>query len=282
METRILVIGSNGMLGHEVLRAFRDAGYETWGTQRDTTNIQDSKILQLDLLAEEKAIKVVLETVHPSVVINCAGVLKPLSDKDPSATIRVNSLAPHVLAKLTEHIQAKLIHITTDCVYDGKKGNYSEEDIPSPPDLYGKSKLAGEVQYGKHLTVRTSIIGHETRTQKYNLLDWFLQNTEATCYGFTNHFWNGVTTTELAKFLLFLTEKKSDFQGLLHFYGETVSKYHMLLLFKEVYSKQIEIKERTAAPCDRTLCSLRLASLGYTVSPLKDQLLDLKRNNITS
>lgn len=274
---KVLVIGSTGMLGHEVMKVFSTEGFETIGTVRESP--LSEKYFILDLTASPKKIQEIIILLKPTLVINCAGILKPIADKNPPTTIQVNSLAPHILAVACNAINAKLIHITTDCVYDGTKGMYSEEDTPTPVDFYGVSKLAGEITYGPHLTIRTSIIGHELRKQKYNLLDWFLENTAPTCRGFVNHFWNGVTTRELARFLVFITKNHASLQGKIHFYGESVSKYQMLQLFKEVYQKNIELHEYSAPfACNRTLTSLKLHALQYTVPLLKEQLIDLRNN----
>lgn len=275
----ILVIGAEGMLGHEVFRSFCEAGIPTQGTTR-TKRDYNNAFFFLDLMASPKIIIETIQKIKPTHVINCTGILKPLANNNPLVTVQVNSLAPHILAMACSLSDAKLFHISTDGVYDGKKGNYSENDSPSPPDFYGTSKLAGEVCYGPHLTIRVSIIGYELRSQKYSLLNWFLQNNDATCNGYTNHLWNGVTTTELASFLLFVIQAHSSLSGMIHFYGETVNKYKLLYLFKEVYHKNIEIYPFDWAPsCDRTLHSTRFSSLGYSVPSLKDQLITLKKVN---
>ncbi len=276
-EQKVLIIGCTGMLGHEVLRVFKESCFETYGTHRWKNQSQEDCTLYLDLLDGKEAIASLLKKIKPNIVINCAGILKPNVNKDPVITVLVNSLSPHILAQICQKIDARFIHVTTDCVYDGVTGNYNETDKKTPVDFYGLSKLTGEVTYGNNLSVRTSYIGHELREKKYNLLDWFLYNTALECDGFTNHYWNGVTTIELAKFLVFLCREHRGLNGILHFYGETVTKYNLLNLFKKVYEKNIEINEyRCTSSCNRTLTSLYLEKLGYTVSGLKEQLEELK------
>ncbi|MEK6921884.1 MAG: SDR family oxidoreductase [Nanoarchaeota archaeon] len=276
-KMRILIIAKNGMLGHEVFSLLKEKGYTVFGTER--TNEETNAIL-LDLCDNpENIIRKIIEN-KPTVVINCAGILKPIAEQHPQSTIQVNSLAPHILAHACDTLGSKLIHITTDCVYDGKNGQYNEQDVPSPSDFYGRSKLAGEVVKSPHLNIRTSIIGHEQRLDKYNLLDWFLDTKNTECTGFTDHYWNGLTTVQLADFLIFIIEKHFNISGTLHVYGDMFTKYELLELFKEVYHKEIKIiKGSSSFFCNRTLASLIFPSLNYGVPPLKQQLYQLKRKN---
>lgn len=280
---KVLVIGSNGMLGHEVFREFKDNGFEVIGTQRNRST-SEKNIFQLDLTSHKNTITETIENLEPEIVINCTGILKPISEKDYAVTSAVNSLAPHIIAKACNNLsnKAKLICVSSDCNFSGKIGYYTEKSVPDPTDFYGLSKQAGEVTYKNHLTIRTSIIGKELRNEKYNLLDWFLSQPEGSkLNGFLDHQWNGVTTTELAKFLVWLVKNKPDQSGLLHFHGEDITKFALLNLFQEVFETKFEILRHTSNKyCNRTLRSDILPTLGYTIPPLKEQLLQLKLANV--
>ena len=272
------------MLGHEIFSILKEKGYAVFGTERTK---KETNAIFLDLCDTPENIIAKIIQNKPTAVINCAGILKPLAEHHPNITIQVNSLAPHLLANACDILGAKLIHITTDCVYDGEKGHYTEQDVPSPSDFYGISKLAGEIVTNEivkspHLNIRTSIIGHEQRLEKYNLLDWFLYTKNTECTGFTNHYWNGLTTIQLADFLVFIIQNHFSLTGTLHVYGDTFTKCDLLEIFKEVYHKDIKINRGASSfYCNRTLASIRFPSLNYKVPPLKQQLYLLKsRNNI--
>jgi dTDP-4-dehydrorhamnose reductase len=185
-----------------------------------------------------------LHNYKPSVVINCIGVLINDANRNIENAVFVNSYFPHYVAKLADIYDTKLIHISTDCVFSGKKGNYAETDFSDAIDVYGRSKSLGEVTYGRHLTLRTSIIGPELKNTGSGLLNWFL-NSGKSINGYTDHFWGGVTTLQLAKVIIQALE--NDYMGLVHVSnGSEISKFELLNIFKDVWCK----KDLVINPCE--------------------------------
>lgn len=184
-------------------------------------------------------------------IINCAGIIKPHSLKDPATTLFINGALPHILS---HHYKEKLIQITTDCVFDGIKGApYTEESVHTPNDLYGLSKSLGEPSEHS-LVLRTSIIGPEI-TGFVSLIEWFKKQEGKTIKGFTNHLWNGVTTREFAKICDKIISHREDYQknGIFHIFSTTVTKYDMVMKFKEKYKVNVNIEPTQPAPVDRRL-----------------------------
>ena len=211
----------------------------------------------------------------PDVVINCAGIIKQNTSQSMLSYIRVNSLAPYILAELSERLGARLIQTSTDCVFSGHSGHYTETDIPDPVDLYGRSKLLGEVTHGPHLTVRTSFIGFNNYyTDGLSLLDWFRRQS-GEIKGYTQAIWSGLTTLELSHQLLLLIHKP-EVTGLLHLCGQEISKYDLLLMVKEIFGKSdLVIHPDSSYVCNRSLLGLRMAELGMSVPPIRQMLVDL-------
>ncbi|NOT46628.1 MAG: SDR family oxidoreductase, partial [Acidobacteria bacterium] len=182
---RILVFGAGGMLGHKLIQILSN-GSEVWGTVRGDYDqierfgfLDASRCLTKVDVFDESSIRESISASRPDVVINAVGVVKQLeTSKDVIKTLTVNSIFPHRLAALSDEFGFRLICISTDCVFDGVKGSYTEDDIPNATDLYGKSKNLGEVTTGNSLTLRTSIIGRELGTG-HSLIEWFLSNEGA-------------------------------------------------------------------------------------------------------
>ena len=205
-------------------------------------------------------------------VINCAGITKARATESIE-TIRVNSLAPHLLAQACMKYNVRLIHISTDCVFSGHRGNYAEEDTPDPVDLYGRSKLLGEVIDRLSLTVRTSFIGREVGT-RHGLVEWLLTQT-GRVQGYCRAFWSGLTAPALARVLLELT-RHPDINGLLHVAGETVDKYTLLCLLKEAFDKNdVEIEMMEEPVIDRSLSARRFQTLGLKLPSLHEMIKEL-------
>ena len=190
---RVLVLGATGMLGHAVLRVFADSpGYEVQGVARRAglihrlpAALQTRVQTGLDVL-ETSLLATCLQRFRPQVVINAVGIVKQLTEaKDAVACIELNALFPHRLAVLCEQVGSRLVQVSTDCVFAGVKGFYTEQDPPDPPDLYGRSKLLGEIDLPHVVTLRTSIIGHELdAANSHSLIGWFL-NQQGSALGFT-------------------------------------------------------------------------------------------------
>lgn len=261
---KVLVIGSTGMLGYSLFSNMADSvDIDVYGTVRSIKGKEhyfvglENRIIEgvdaSDLVSIESAI----ETVKPNVVINCIGLIKQHSiSKQHIDAITINSLLPHQLADLCSKLSCKLIHFSTDCIFDGKKGLYEENDIPDALDLYGTSKRLGEISYGEHLTLRTSIIGHELDSS-VSLVDWFLSQEEST-KGFSRAVFSGLPTCVIAQLLIELILPAKNLSGLYHLSAEPINKFNLLNLISKIYDKQIEINESEEFEIDRSLNSNKL------------------------
>ena len=281
-ETNVLVLGCTGMLGHRVYMEFANQGFNVSGTMRKGLKeyerygiFEENNVLEyIDPVYSSPGLTEAIERFEPSVIINCIGKTKPHT-QNPVATIETNSVLPHLLARVCTDFDIKLIHITTDCVWSGKKGNYLPQDPHDAQDLYGKSKSLGEVDYDKHLTVRTSIIGRELNSHD-NLLEWILtQPGDSVLSGFTEHLWNGITTMELANLLVRIVDDEPDLHGLIQVSGETVSKYNLLNLVKEVYHLGFKVEPKQTEMCDRTIVN----SSRYAPPSIKQMLEEFYRQD---
>ncbi|MEE9614563.1 MAG: SDR family oxidoreductase [Thermodesulfobacteriota bacterium] len=269
---KVLIAGSTGMLGHVLFRLLsRHAGLEVHGTARSGNGL--SRWFTPALLERVHtgidacnfdAVRSVLAKIKPDVVINCVGIIKQSPEaKDPVASISVNALFPHKLAALCKDAGARMIHISTDCVFSGDKGGYTEDDRPDADDLYGRTKLLGEVVYPHCVTLRTSIIGHELKG-KHSLLEWFLSQ-EGKVRGFTRAVFSGFPTVEMARIIADRVIPDEKLTGLYHVSSEPVTKYDLLKLVAGRYGKTIDIERDDNFHCDRSLKSERFKSAtGYS------------------
>jgi len=258
---RVLILGGNGMLGHAAWQSFRkdfDVYVSIRGTFSEVERfaIFDKKKTICGACAEDfPAFEKIINTVKPDVILNCIGIVKQIREAaDPIKSIEINSLFPHKLAILCRMNNYRLIHLSTDCVFSGKKGHYTENDNPDPQDLYGRTKLLGEVIDGNVLTIRTSIIGRELSTN-HGLLEWFLSQDDKSVKGYTNVIFSGFTTTVLCAILKDIIINHADFKGLFHVSSEPISKYKLLLLIKERMDLKIRIIPDDEFKCDRSLDS---------------------------
>lgn len=268
---RILVLGVTGMLGNAVLKVFSEpADSCVWGTMRGESSrqfypqeYQERLISGIDVLDQDALIEV-FARVQPQLVINCIGLIKQLAEaKDPLIALPINALLPHRLAKLCVLVGARLIHVSTDCVFSGRRGGYLESDISDAEDLYGKSKYIGELHDLPHaITLRTSIIGHELNSSNA-LIDWFL-GQEGVVNGYSNAIFSGLPTVELAKVMRDFVLPKPNLFGLYHVSAEPISKLELLKLVARYYQKDISIHPDDKLKIDRSLRSDRFtAATGY-------------------
>ena len=253
-----MVIGITGMLGSTLLRHLvLDKSFDIYGTSRNALPLEIHKhlkykhIANIDVLDEVKLFHSI-KGIQPDIIINCAGIIKQLNHlNDPLEILPINSLFPHKLNKHCISNNIKLIHISTDCVFSGKKGNYSEKDISDAEDLYGKSKYIGELNNKTSLTIRTSIIGHEIDT-KLSLLEWFLSQTDE-IEGYRKAIFSGLTTLELSNVISKIIKNHPNLVGLYNVASEPISKYELLNLIAEIYSKEIKIIPVDNPEIDRSL-----------------------------
>jgi dTDP-4-dehydrorhamnose reductase len=268
---RILVLGITGMLGSAVFKTFSaDKTHEVWGTLRSSAGLRnfpeasrDRLLSGVDVL-DQDALVAAFAQVRPDVVINCVGLIKQLADaKDPLTALPINAMLPHRLARLCALSSARLIQVSTDCVFSGSKGNYLESDLSDAEDLYGKSKYIGELHdMPNAITLRTSIIGHELGSN-HSLVDWFLAQ-EGSVRGFSRAIFSGLPTTELARVMKDFVLPHPELNGLYHVAAEPIAKLNLLTLIASQYGKSIEIRPDAALVIDRSLNSERFTqATGY-------------------
>lgn len=256
---RVLVLGGTGMLGHKLWQVF-SARLDTHVTVRAS----EQALARMELFDPDRTVAGVsaecFETVEgavaavgPDVVVNCIGIVKQVrAAHDPITSISINSLFVHRLAQLCGTAGARLIHISTDCVFSGRTGRYTESDIPDPVDLYGRSKLLGEVD-DPCLTVRTSIIGRELSGAS-GLLEWFLAQ-EGTVRGFRRAIFSGLTTEALADILVSVACDHRALSGIRHVASDPISKHELLCMLKGAYGSGARIVPDDEVVCDRSLDS---------------------------
>lgn len=283
MSRRVLVLGATGMLGHTLMRELHDApALDVRGAVRGTgavglpPEVVERITTGVDVRDPGRVGRLVDE-VRPDVVVNCVGVIKQRPEvQDAVHTITVNALFPHLLAQECDHRGVRLVHVSTDCVFSGDRGGYVETDVPDPPDLYGRSKLLGEVHRPPALTLRTSIIGHEL-TGHRSLVDWFLSQ-QTVVSGYTKAIYSGVTTVEFARLLRSVVLPREDLTGLYHVAATPISKYELLKLVATAYGWAGRIVGHDDFVCDRSMSAEALAqATGYRPPSWPDMISDLVR-----
>jgi dTDP-4-dehydrorhamnose reductase len=267
----VLVVGATGMLGHAVLRFFAAGGhYSVVGSARSSAAIESlpaqvrySVIGGIDVRSPDGLARL-FDEVEPDVVINCVGVVKQLAAADdPLVAIPINSLLPHELCRLCGLSGARLLHVSTDCVFAGTKGMYKESDPADAQDLYGRSKHLGEVDQPHAVTLRTSIIGHELGT-RHGLVEWFLSQT-AGVRGYTKAVFSGLPTVELARVMHDYVIPNDGLRGVYHVSAAAIDKYTLLKDIAREYARAVDIVPDDKVRIDRSLDSTRFrAATGYT------------------
>ncbi|MDG0855371.1 dTDP-4-dehydrorhamnose reductase family protein [Roseateles puraquae] len=270
-KRRLLVLGASGMLGNAVLRVFAaDEGYEVYGSVRSAgvvSRLQSHApaarfVPGVDVESLDSLTRLFAQ-VKPDLVVNCIGIVKQLAEADdPLTAIPINALLPHRLARLAQVCGARLIHVSTDCVFSGAKGGYLESDPADAQDLYGRSKLMGEVDYDNAVTLRTSIIGHELASA-HGLVGWFLSQT-GPVRGFTKAVFSGLPTVELARVMKDVVAPHPELRGTWHVSAEAIDKYSLLKLVAAEYGRDNLISPDDKLVIDRSLDSSRFrAATGY-------------------
>ena len=268
---RLLILGGSGMLGHQLWRGLH-AQHDTWVTLRRPVadfaahNLFDeAKAIQFDDITDDTALERALGQAKPEAVINCVGLIKQRDEaSDEALTLRVNAEFPHRLAKRCGEAGARLIHFSTDCIFAGTKGNYTESDPSDAADLYGQSKHQGEVADAHSATLRTSVIGHELATN-LALLDWFLSQRGQAISGFTKAIYSGFTTLEMARIVDRILTQHPALSGVWHVASEPISKFALLQLCREKLGWEGVIEPNDEFVCDRSLNADRFnQATGYT------------------
>ena len=264
---KILILGGSGMLGHRLWINLRKK-HEVWVTVRGEQNPfpcvpefpQEFIRCRVDGLMFEEITRAVAST-QPDLVINCIGLIKQMGHiaKDPLFSILLNALLPHRISLICRAAKIRLIHISTDCVFSGKTGNYKEEDQSDAEDLYGRTKFLGEVYYPHCVTLRTSIIGMELKN-RLGLIEWFLAQ-QSTIKGFCKAVYTGFTTDELSRIICDFVIPNRELHGLYHVSSQPISKYDLLELANRAFKKNLDIQPDEEFFCDRSLDSTRFRQL---------------------
>jgi dTDP-4-dehydrorhamnose reductase len=265
---RIFVFGSTGMLGTYVTKYFSINGYEVVPISRkniDITKLTDKILMDSTISTGD-------------VVINCAGLIKQRAGITEYDFIKINTMFPHMLAMTCEAKGAKLIHISTDCVFDGTMGGYNEIEPHNATDIYGRSKSLGEPSFAT--VIRTSIIGEERRNF-LSLLEWVKSNKNSMVNGFTNHYWNGITCLKFAEVCDFIIGNNLFWTEVKHVFSpNVVSKYELIKMISDIYSLNIEIVPvECQNKCDRSLTTVR-KSIILQLEDLETQLHKMKEFKI--
>jgi dTDP-4-dehydrorhamnose reductase len=269
-KAKVLVLGISGMLGNAVLRVFAQGDdYSVVGSARSASVLRllppelcERVICGVDVENSDSLVRL-FTFARPDVVINCIGLIKQLPGADdPLAAISINALLPHRLARLCDVAGARLIHLSTDCVFAGTRGMYGEQDMPDALDLYGQSKYLGEVDYPHAITLRTSIIGHELNSAN-GLVGWFLAQ-QGPVKGFTRAIFSGLPALELARVMRDFVVPNLELRGLYHVSAEPINKFELLKLVAQTYGKSTIITPDDKLVTDRSLDSNRFRKLtGY-------------------
>lgn len=256
---KIVILGANGLIGSSIFNYLsKNTQHKILGTVRSSNLFQLFHASTLEHLvsgidiADIKNTEKFLRRFEPNIVINCAGLTKHRSEgDDPAQAIVANALFPHQLNNFCSTNSARLIHISSDCVFLGSRGNYVESDTPDADDLYGRTKALGEVSGPNAMTIRTSTIGHELSTN-YGLLNWFL-NQRNECQGFKKAYFSGLPTIELARVIAEYVIPAPHLNGLYHLAGDSISKFDLLKLIAAEYGKEIQITPEDKFSIDRSL-----------------------------
>jgi dTDP-4-dehydrorhamnose reductase len=276
---KVLITGGNGMLGHKLVQQL-SSQFDVYATLRgsfkqvEQFGIFDRKfIIENVELADEHAIRRAVESVKPDVIINAAGVIKQRpSSKDVINTLLINSILPHRLAAIGQEFGFRTVVISTDCVFTGTKGNYSELDPADALDLYGRSKNLGEILGDNCLTIRTSIIGRELQTG-HSLVEWFLSNRGGRVKGFKNAIYSGFPTIVFADIISNLLSEHKDLSGTYHISSDPIDKFTLLGLVNDAYQAGAEIEPDDSFVIDRSLDSSRFRTeTGFRPAPWNEMI----------
>lgn len=267
----LVILGGSGMLGHTLWERLSRSFPDTYTTiRKDIKNYGNNSLSGSDRVIDHidvmdfRMLEGALRVIRPDVILNCIGITKRREEtQNPIFSIILNAMLPHKLAKLAADLNAKLIHFSTDCVFDGKTGHYSDDTPPNATDLYGRTKALGEVTGRNVLTLRSSFIGKEL-CEGTELLEWFLSQKNAV-RGFKNAIYTGLTTLELCRVIEKLIVDYPDASGLYNVSSEPINKFDLLRLIGEKMRRNVKIIPDESFYCDRSLDSERFRrDFGYT------------------
>jgi len=267
---KVVVLGGTGMAGHVIVAHLTKCGYDVFHTSRSAADSLKSKPIDA---TDISSLRMWLDSVEPDVIINCMGMLISESDARPDLAVMINAYIPRHLSYIYADTATKIIHLSTDCVFSGKRGGYSEADAPDGETVYDRTKALGEIVNEKDLTFRMSIIGPDCNPNGTGLFNWFMKQS-GNIRGFTKALWNGVTTIELAQAIDVAV--KHNLTGLYHLTPkEAIDKYSLLLLFKEIFGKNnVSIESYDGHVADKTLVNNR-TDFNFCVKPYPCQINDM-------
>lgn len=282
---KILIIGGNGMLGHKLVSEFQKNN-EVWTTlQKEFSNFKKFGIFDQKKTFSGIDVKVtsdvenIIKEVEPDIIFNAVGIVKQRNDsKNITETLEINSIFPHKLAELAKKYKSKLILFSTDCVFNGIKGNYTESDQPDAADLYGISKRFGEINSDNCLTIRTSIIGREL-ISTHSLLEWFLSQTNKKVLGYENAIFSGFPTIVLAEIFKNMLDNFISLNGIYHISSTPINKYELLKLIKKYYEMEVEIEPFGDFRIDRSLDSEKFKKKTNFVSETWEKMIQKMVND---
>lgn len=272
------------MLGHVLCRECAGR-LDTYGTLRGDPSrwtgggrIEAGRLIGGVVAEKPESVRGALERTSPHVVVNCIGIVKQsAAAQDAARMVEVNSVFPHRLARICSERDVRLIHISTDCVFSGRRGAYDELDLPDPADLYGRSKLAGEPEGPGTLTLRTSMIGWELETQR-GLLEWFASRDGETVKGFRHAVFSGPTAPELARLIARIADECPELDGHFHAGAAPISKHELLVELRRALDLEIDIEAADEPRIDRSLDSSKLHdAIAWKPPPWDEMVAELAR-----
>jgi len=268
---RIIVLGSTGMAGHVVSSYLEECGYDVYGASRSVSNTEKSASIDacdFDKLEEW------LDRIKPDVIINCIGILNKDAEERPHTAILLNAYLPQWLSIKYKSSLTKIIHLSTDCVFSGETGGYTEKSFPDGKTMYDRSKVLGEINNDKDLTFRMSIIGPDINENGIGLFNWFMKQS-GKINGYTKAIWNGITTVELSHAID--SAIKTDLKGLYHLTSKTnISKYDLIMLFSKTFNKiNIQIVPFDDFNLDKSLINTR-RDFEYAIPSYPDMIKEMK------
>ncbi len=276
---KVLILGGGGMLGHKLWQICGPR-FDCWTTARSAPGryaryalFHPDRLLGGVDAADFGTVVRAVDRVHPEVVVNAIGVVKQRpASQDAITSLTVNALFPHLLLRHCEAMGARLVHISTDCVFSGRKGMYTEADLPDADDLYGRSKLLGEVRSPRCLVLRTSMVGRQLETS-YGLVEWFLSQRGGCVRGYTNAIFSGLSTLVLGRLIADIIERHDALVGLYHVASEPISKYEVLCALQDAYGIRVEIQPSAEVRIDRSLDSSRFRAATRFAPPSWSQMI---------
>jgi dTDP-4-dehydrorhamnose reductase len=277
LKKKVLILGSTGLIGHQIYNYLKYNGSYDLHNISFRVKLNSDSIIQ-DVRDEKKLVERITK-IAPDYIINCVGVLIEGSDNNQENAIFLNSYFPHRLSRLADEIFSKLIHISTDCVFSGKKGNsYIETDIPDGEGFYARTKALGEILSSHHLTLRTSVVGPELKSDGEELFHWFMSQSDE-ILGFTQTMWSGVTSLELAKAVNWSIN--NNITGLYHVTNNlSISKYEILKLFKKHTKKDIKIKPVDGNNLNKSFKDTR-KGIDYKIPSYDQMIFDMVNSILT-